>query len=63
MTCSEQSGGIVVLLGLAIFVGATVDLKVPAPEPECYTVTGYKYVGRDENGRPDFDYPVREICR
>jgi len=62
MGCSEQSVGFVVLLALAFFVGAAVPLTLPSPEPQCVTVIDYEYVGRDENGRPEWRYPERKKC-
>lgn len=66
MTCSEQSAGIVVLLALAFFVSATCGrylIEAVQPQSEhCVTVMGYTYQGRDENGRPQFDYPKRTVC-
>lgn len=62
MACSEQGGGFVVLLALAFFVGSVVPLTLPSPEPQCVTVTGYEYVGRDYEGRPEWRYPTVEVC-
>jgi len=62
VSCSEQSGGFVVLLALAFFVGAAVPLTLPAPKPQCVTVIDYEYVGRDDNGRPEWRYPEIEVC-
>jgi len=51
-----------VLLALAFFVGAAVPLTLQAPKPQCVTVIDYEYVGRDENGRPEWEYPEIEVC-
>ena len=62
MTCSEQSPGILTLLALAFLAGATVKLELPESEPDCVTVQGYEYQGRDDEGRPRWSYPEREKC-
>lgn len=59
MTHSEQSGGFVVLLALAMWVGATVWEQasfVQASEPVSAKLQTYKLTGRDENGRQTLEY-------
>lgn len=50
------------LIVLAIFVGCTVELELPEREPNCVTVMEYEYQGRDDEGRPRFDYTEKEKC-
>lgn len=59
---SEQSSGILALLALAFLVGATVKLELPESEPDCVTVQGYEYEGRDSEGRPSWNYTEMERC-
>lgn len=60
---SEQSASILPLLALAFWLGATVWEGVEFEKPVyCHTVTGYEYVGRSVDGRPQFKYPEREMC-
>lgn len=63
MRCAEQSSGILALLALAFLVGAAVKLELPESEPDCITVQGYEYQGRDDEGRPTWTYPEMEKCR
>lgn len=59
--CSEQSAGILPLLALAAFVGANLELRVYI-EPDCWTVMEYEYLGRDAEGRPEWEYIERRVC-
>ena len=59
---SEQSCGFLALLALAFFVGAVVEIKLPESQPVCISVIGYEYQGRDENGRPSWEYPKGVKC-
>jgi hypothetical protein len=31
-------------------------------KPDCVTVTGFEYLGRDDDGRPEWEYPIRREC-
>lgn len=50
------------LLVLAWVVGANVPLTLPEPTENCQTVQGYEYQGRDDEGRPTWEYPEMERC-
>lgn len=63
MRSSEQSGGFLALLALATFVGGHMAVQLPEPKPECVTVQGYEYQGRDAEGRAAWEYPEWEKCR
>lgn len=60
----SSEAGFLPLLALAFWVGATVWEQAEfMPDPTyCHTVTGFEYRGRDESGRPEFDYPERRVC-
>lgn len=53
--CSEQSAGILVLIALAIFVGSQIELE-PIETGQRLCQRWFDYTGRDENGRPSWNY-------
>ena len=59
MTHSEQSAGWLVLLALALWVGATVWEQasfVRVSEPVSAKLQTYKLTGRDEHGRQTLEH-------
>jgi len=58
---AEQSAGIVLLLALAFFSGANVEIQFPDIE-DCHTVMWGEYQGRSAEGRPEYEYLAREVC-
>lgn len=52
---SEQSGGIVLLLALATFIGSQIEVKPIVSEQEVCQ-RWFDYQGRGEDGRPSWNY-------
>lgn len=61
---SEQSAGILPLLALAFWVGATVweQVSVITIEPACVKTTGVDNARLGDDNRIKFDYPEKERC-
>lgn len=66
MKSSEQSSGWLALFVLAYAMQPVAsDMVRESLEPveHCRTVTTFEYKGRDDGGRPVWDYPEIRICK
>ena len=48
------------MLPFLLLTGPAVDL--PEPEPMCMEQSGGRYIGRDSDGVPEFEYIERRVC-